>query len=115
MADALNDLYNSGAENVRVHLVSFSDSAKDLGTFNLTANGVDNATALAQAIAAVNGLSANGSTNYEAALKMANTWIGTSSNILASADVNEVIFVSDVRRIRRTVISASTLTTPIIS
>jgi hypothetical protein len=95
MIDSLNDLYNSGAENVRVHLVSFSDTAKDLGTFDLTVNGVDNATALANAIAAVNGLSANGYTNYEAALQMAHTWLGTSSNILASADVNEVIFVSD--------------------
>ena len=95
MTDALNDLYNSDAENVRIHLVSFNDKATDLGTFNLTTNGVDNATALAQAIAAVNGLSASGNTNYEAALKMANTWISNSSGPLASADVNEVIFVSD--------------------
>jgi VCBS repeat-containing protein len=93
--DSLNDLYNSGAENVRVHLVSFNSSATDLGTFNLTVNGVDNATALANAIAAVNSLTATGNTNYEAALQSAHAWIGSSSGPLASADVNEVIFVSD--------------------
>jgi Mg-chelatase subunit ChlD len=97
MTTALNDLYNSDAQNVKVHLVSFNDKATDLGTFDLTVNGVDNHTALANAIAAVNGLTASGNTNYEAALQTANTWITSSSSDkpIASADVNEVIFVSD--------------------
>jgi len=97
MTTALNDLYNSDAQNVKVHLVSFNDKATDLGTFDLTVNGVDNATALAAAIKAVNGLTASGNTNYEAALQTANTWITSSSSDkpIASAGVNEVIFVSD--------------------
>ena len=75
MNDALDDLYNSGAENVRVHLISFDTYAKDLGTFDLTIGGVDNLLALNAAKAAINGIQLEDYTNYEAGLQMANQWI----------------------------------------
>lgn len=103
---ALNDLYNSEAENVRVHLVAFNsgtDPAIDLGTYDLTSHGVDNPTALSSALHAVDQLDAScDTTNYETALQSVNDWItGTTSPPLpAPADVsvsyvNEVIFISD--------------------
>lgn len=67
----LDSLYNSGADNVRVHLDKFSTTGASLGTFDLTVNGVDNATALAAAHAAVNALTVDMYTNYEAGLQSA--------------------------------------------
>ncbi|WP_411580213.1 DUF5801 repeats-in-toxin domain-containing protein [Aeromonas allosaccharophila] len=99
---ALNGLYDSGADDVRVHLGTFATQANGSGTFNLTSGGVDDATQLAAAIAFVNAIvvpvsDAAQYTNYEAGLVAANTWIeSTGGNApIAAADVNKVIFVSD--------------------
>ncbi|MDD2664876.1 MAG: VWA domain-containing protein [Dechloromonas sp.] len=99
---ALNNLASSGAQDVMVHLVKFSVDATDLGSFRLTTNGVDDATALSNAIAAVNGLttgsgSSNLGTNYEAGLTLANNWIESTGAgaPLANGTVNKLVFVSD--------------------
>jgi len=94
---ALNNLASSGAQDVLVHLVEFNTNGNDLGSFRLTTNGVDNATALSNAIAAVNGLEADGYTNYEAGLTLANNWIESTGAgaPLADATLNKLVFVSD--------------------
>ncbi|WP_374340763.1 beta strand repeat-containing protein [Azonexus sp.] len=97
---ALNNLASSGAQDVMVHLVEFNVGGTDLGSFRLTTNGVDDATALSNAIAAVNGLTASSSalgTNYEAGLTLANTWIQSTGAgaPLADATLNKLVFVSD--------------------
>ena len=100
---SLNGLYNSGASDIRVHLVKFGTDAPAGSTFTLTAGSLDNSAQLIAAIAFVNAMTANGSatggqsTNYEAGLVQANNWIqsaGANAPILA-ADVNKVLFVSD--------------------
>ena len=99
---SLNGLYNSGANDIRVHLVSFATQVNASGTFTLTSGGADNAAQLTLAIAFVNAISVPGAdsaqyTNYEAGLIQANNWItsgGVNAPVLA-ADVNKVIFVSD--------------------
>ena len=92
----LDSLYNSGASEVRVHIDKFSTGAAAVGTYVLTTGGVDSASQLAAAKAAVNASSADGWTNYEAGLQSAPNWInstGTSAP-LANADVNLFLFVS---------------------
>ncbi len=99
--NTLNTLYNSGAENVRVHIVEFSESASTVGTYDIISNGVPDLTALNDAINDVNDLSgmntSNYGTNYEAGLQLAQDWIegGTIANVLANANVNQLVFVSD--------------------
>ena len=90
----LDNLYNSGADNVRVHLDKFSTNGASMGTFDLTLNGVDNATALAAAHAAVNALALDMYTNYEAGLQSALNWMN-GGGALANADVNKLVFISD--------------------
>jgi T1SS-143 domain-containing protein len=90
----LTSLGGSHAQDVRIHLVSFSDTASDLGTFDIIHNGVLNSSALASAISAVNGISTDDGTNYEAALQQALLYIqgGTTTiNVdaqLSSFDAN---------------------------
>ncbi|MFU1504296.1 retention module-containing protein [Aeromonas veronii] len=92
---SLNNLYESGASDIKVHLVKFGTNAPVGSTFTLTANGTDNLEQLKSAIAFVNAIMANGGyTNYEAGLVQANNWIQSSAPVLA-ADVNKVLFVSD--------------------
>ncbi|WP_240037759.1 retention module-containing protein [Aeromonas sobria] len=97
---SLNNLYGSDASDIKVHLVKFGTIAPAGSTFTLTAKGVDNLEQLNAAIAFINAMTSNGSatsgeyTNYEAGLAQANSWIESSSPILA-ADVNKVMFVSD--------------------
>ena len=100
---SLNGLYNSGASDIRVHLVKFGTDAPAGSTFTFTAGSPDNSAQLVAAIAFVNAMNASGSatsgdfTNYEAGLVQANNWIqsaGANAPILA-ADVNKVLFVSD--------------------
>ncbi len=94
--DSLNDLYNSGAENIRIHIVQFNNNGSTVGTYDLTSGGVDDPMALASAIAAVNDLTASGWTNYEGGLQEVIDWITPGgSDPLASADVNKVVFISD--------------------
>ena len=91
----LDSLYNSGAANVRVHIDKFDTNGTSVGTFNLTTNGVDSAAQLAAAHAAVNALTTASNTNYEAGLQSALTWMNGTGNVLANADVNKLVFVSD--------------------
>ncbi|MEG0052270.1 MAG: retention module-containing protein [Comamonas sp.] len=107
VVQALKDLSASGAKDVMVHLVTFGTSSKDLGSFLLTSNSVDNQKALDDAIAAVNSVPAykNGGayeyTNYEAGLNTAYDWIkstsgtGTSAPPLSGASVNKLVFITD--------------------
>ncbi len=90
--DSLGDLAASGAQAIRVHLVSFDESASSLGTFDISTTAGYNA-----AVAAINGLSTGGGTNYEAGLVEANNWINSTGTDapLADADVNKLVFVSD--------------------
>ncbi|OLF22293.1 hypothetical protein BSP75_06975, partial [Aeromonas sp. YN13HZO-058] len=92
---SLNNLYESGASDIKVHLVKFGTNAPVGRTFTLTANGIDKLDQLNDAIVFVNAIVANGDyTNYEAGLVQANNWIQSSAPVLA-ADVNKVLFVSD--------------------
>ncbi len=90
--DSLGDLAASGAQAIRVHLVSFDESASSLGTYDISTTAGYNA-----AVAAINGLSTGGGTNYEAGLVEANNWINSTGTDapLADADVNKLVFVSD--------------------
>ena len=94
---SLNDLANSGANNIRVTIVDFNSTATNRGTFDLVINGVKNTAGLTSAIAAVNAMTAGGNTNYEAGLQTALDWINGNSAIdpLANANVNKVLFISD--------------------
>ncbi len=100
---SLQDLYDSGAKDVTVHLVQFGSNASALGTFRLTVNGVDDAAALQNAKSAVNsmtGYQSNGDinyTNYEAGLTVANQWINSTTGFtpIPNANINKLLFVSD--------------------
>ena len=87
----LNQLHNSGAIAL-VHIDQFSTTATSVGTFD-----VSTTTGLANAIAAVNGLTATNTTNYEAGLQSALSWISsTGADMpLAGATVNKLVFISD--------------------
>jgi len=96
--NTLTKLANSGAENVRVHIVEFNTSANTIGnaggTYDLVINGVVNSAALTAATNDINALNDDGWTNYEAGLQTAQSWI-QSSNLLANADSNKLLFISD--------------------
>ncbi len=90
----IDALSNSGAADVRLHLISFSSNAAPGMTFDLVVGGVKNTTNVANAHAFINGLNEGGDTNYEAGLKQAQNWIeGTTSTIqvntlISSFDAN---------------------------
>ena len=90
----LDSLYNSGAANVRVHIDQFSTTAASVGTFDLTTNGTDNDAQLKAAHKAVDALTSDMYTNYEAGLQSSLNWI-TNGGPLANASVNKLIFISD--------------------
>ena len=73
---ALEDLTETGAANIRVHLTEFNTHSTPLGTYDLIVDGEVNESALTLAIADINALDANGGTNYEAGLGTAAQWIG---------------------------------------
>ena len=87
----LNQLHNSGA-TVLVHIDQFSTNASSVGTFDVSTDG-----GLASALSAVNALKATNSTNYEAGLQSALTWINSTGAgaPIASASVNKLVFISD--------------------
>ena len=87
----LNQLHNSGATAL-VHIDQFSTTAASVGTFDVSTTA-----GLASAIAAVNGLTATNSTNYEAGLQSALNWITSTGTDkpLAGATVNKLVFISD--------------------
>jgi Ca2+-binding RTX toxin-like protein len=95
--DTLHHLYDSGAANVVVHIDQFNTLASSVGTFKLTTNGVDSASQLTAAINAVNALTAQNNTNYEAGLQNSLNWINSTgaSAPIANADVNKLVFISD--------------------
>ena len=95
---SLDTLYNSGAANIRVHIDKFSQSAAPVGTFNLTTNSVDSPSELAAAKAAVNSITTDATTNYEAGLQAALNWIvlpQASGGPLSSATLSQLLFISD--------------------
>jgi hypothetical protein len=91
----LTSLANSGAQNVRVHIIDFADNGVSLGTFNLISGGVSSAAQLTSAQTAVTNMSAGGGTNWEAGLQSALSWITTGGNVLPGATVNRLLFASD--------------------
>lgn len=96
---ALVTLSNSGADNIRVHLVAFGLEATDLGTFDVRLNGVaQNLTAVNNKIDTLDNIETSG-TNYEDGLAKAAAWINstpdTTSGPMSSANVNKVLFISD--------------------
>ena len=100
--DLLDDLSESDAVNVRVHIVEFSgppDSVQDskvVGTYDVRIDGIANTAELNDAKADVNGLAAGGGTNYEAGLQQAIDWWDDPANQLDGKYlVNQTIFVSD--------------------
>ena len=90
----IDSLSQSGALDVRITVIDFDGDGDNLGTFDLIVNGVVQAAQVTAAKAAVNGMTASGSTNYEDGLQDALSWIN-GGNGIAGADVNKVVFVSD--------------------
>jgi T1SS-143 domain-containing protein len=97
VSSLLNDLSTQNAQNVKVNIISFSSGATNLGTFTLTTNGVDSTTQLNNALNVVSGLTANGFTNYEAALMLANSYADSANPLPSNTPnlSNQVIFISD--------------------
>ena len=93
VVQALADLAASGAENVRVHIVRFGTDGETIGTFDLISDG-DPSTGvgseLEAATTAVNDLDLTGSTNYEAGLHLAQTWI-QGGTVTQTIDVDTLI------------------------
>jgi T1SS-143 domain-containing protein len=99
LKQALVTLSNSGAEDIRVHIVAFGLAATDLGTFDVRVNGAaQSLTAVNAAIDTLDNIETSG-TNYEDGLYKASQWInGTpdgTSGPLSDATVNKVLFISD--------------------
>ena len=93
----LNSFATSGGDNIRVLIVDFDDNAVSIGPFDIRAGGVTNSAQLTLAINAVNGLTADSTTNYEAGLQQALNWISGTASVdpIENADLNKLIFVSD--------------------
>ena len=93
----LQSLSESGASNVRINLIDFDSTAKSLGVFDLVIEGIVNIAGLNDAKAALVGMTAGGSTNYEDGLQTALDWITeTGANAPhANADFSQVLFISD--------------------
>jgi len=88
----LSGLAVSAADNVRIQLIDFNNSAKSLGVFDIKGGG------LMAAQSAVNSLVANGWTNYEAGLQVALNWVasvGADAPYTGANVINQVVFVSD--------------------
>ncbi|SIP97922.1 T1SS-143 domain-containing protein [Rhizobium sp. RU33A] len=73
--DFLAKVSQSGAKDVRVHLVEFGEESSAVGTYDLIVNGAVQQTALNQALQDVRNLNDDGGTNYEAGLQQALQWI----------------------------------------
>ncbi|WP_242601665.1 DUF5801 repeats-in-toxin domain-containing protein [Legionella lansingensis] len=96
VSNLLNELAESQTLNVRVHIVQFNTNAAAVGTFNLVVNGAMVDTALEQSLIAINGLSANGGTNYEAAFQNAYNWANGGGPLTGDQNlINQTIFISD--------------------
>ncbi|WP_168801103.1 T1SS-143 repeat domain-containing protein [Rhizobium rhizophilum] len=71
----LDNLADTDAKDVRVHIVEFNSGAKPVGTYDLIVNGETNADALEKALDDIEDLNDGGNTNYEAGLQEALAWI----------------------------------------
>ena len=79
---AIDNLANSGAANVRIHLVQFNEAGGPGITFDLIVGGVINTAAVAAAHAVVNGFDDTfdgPGTNYNSALSQVTQWISGNS------------------------------------
>ncbi len=90
--NSLTALQNSGAENVRVHIVEFNTTASEVGTYDLVTGGVINSSAMTSATSDIGNLDSGGWTNYEAGMHQAQQWITGTQNI---TPVNTQIWSGD--------------------
>ncbi|MGM4906697.1 DUF5801 repeats-in-toxin domain-containing protein [Tardiphaga sp. 866_E4_N2_1] len=90
VGNMLASLRDSHGQDIRIHLVSFDETATDLGTFDIVQGGVINTAAYNAAIAAVSSMDGDGSgTNYEAGLQAAQLWIqGGSTSIAVDTQIS---------------------------
>ena len=99
VSDMIDSLKNSGATDVRVHINHFSTTVEagtaGARTFDLIVNGVVQQTAVNNAKSFVNSFEASGTTNYEAGLQEALTWVGGPNELTGPNVVNQAVFVSD--------------------
>ncbi|NTV60700.1 MAG: VWA domain-containing protein, partial [Chlorobiaceae bacterium] len=95
----LADLAATGAENLRVHIVTFGTNSSTIGTYDLRINGEINNSALADAQEDVNNLETDGYTNYESGLQKAIDWVNGNGPLNKSTGysntLNQTIFISD--------------------
>ena len=93
----LDDLGVSGAANIRIAIVDFDTIGRAPQVFDVVVNGNGDVTEITAAKVVVNGMSADGGTNYESALASAYSWINSTGADapLANATLNKVMFVSD--------------------
>ena len=95
----LDDLAATGAENLRVHIVTFGTNSTTIGTYDLRVNGEINVAGLTDAQTDVNDLDTDGYTNYESGLQKAIDWVNGSGPLNKSAGyantINQTIFISD--------------------
>jgi T1SS-143 domain-containing protein len=91
VANLLGDFNNYTGGEVKVHLVPFATSAQGAATFTITSDAD-----YALALAFLNGLTADGFTNYEAPMTSAINWLqgNTANDPIAGADTY-TYFVSD--------------------
>jgi hypothetical protein len=94
----LQQLSASGADDVRVHIVTFGLDATTVGTYDLRVDGESQPVTNGM-LNTIENLSNNlePGTNYEAGLYSAYQWINgdKSTDPLADANVNKVLFISD--------------------
>ena len=97
----LDNLAGTVGVTVRVHLVSFATTVKEVGTFDIVTDGVVDTAALQAAKDFVFGPGdtvdsvASGFTNYESGFQAALDWFSDPANTLDNPDFNQTIFVSD--------------------
>ncbi|WP_275477697.1 enhanced entry virulence factor RtxA [Legionella pneumophila] len=93
--ELIDNLAESNALNIRVHVVQFNTHASTVGTFNLIQNGSVQSTQVNNAHNGVNSLTAGGGTNYEAAFNQALNWVNNNGPLTANDPLNQVLFLSD--------------------
>lgn len=91
VAHLLSDFHDYTGGSIKVHIVPFSASAQEGHTFTITTDSDFNA-----AVAFLNGLTADGGTNYEAPMQSAINWLqgGTANDPIPGADTH-TYFISD--------------------